>query len=105
MRTDTLTRFVPLRLDEPGSPPNVDGNPLVEVLLLQALHAIVLYLTRQHAYRVVILAVMVYVAAQIYRTLETANPITVTCVVGCVDAYDLVADQRYVLGVECTHFS
>ena len=64
--------------------------PWAEVLLLQVLHVIVLYPTRQHAYRVVILAAMVYVAAQIYRTPETTNPITVTYVVGCMTAYHFV---------------
>ena len=48
-----------------------------EVLLLEVLHIIALYPTPHHAQRVVILAAMLYVAAQVYLTLEANFPLAV----------------------------
>ena len=56
--------------------------PWTEVLLFEVLHIIVFYPTRQHAYRMVVLAAMAYVAAQIYPTQEVTERLTVTFFVG-----------------------
>ena len=56
--------------------------PWTEVLLFEVLHIIVFYPTRQHAYRVVVLAAMIYVAARIYLTQEVTDPLSVTYTVG-----------------------
>ena len=48
--------------------------PWAEFFLFEALSIIVFYPTHRHAYRVVILAAMVYTAAQIYLTPEISNP-------------------------------
>ena len=63
--------------------------PWAEVLLFEVLHVIVFYPTRQHAYRVLILAAMIYVAAQIYLTPEVTDPLTVTYTVGSMIALNL----------------
>jgi len=56
--------------------------PWAEVLLFEVLHIIVFYPTRQHAYRVVVLAAMAYVAAQICSTREVTERLTTTFFVG-----------------------
>ena len=56
--------------------------PWAEVLLFEVLRVTTFYPTRQHAYRVVVLPAMVYVAAQIYLTAEVTDPLTVTSTVG-----------------------
>jgi len=56
--------------------------PWAEVLLFEVLHIIILYPTRQHAYRAAVLAAMVYVAAQIYPTQEVTERLTTTFFVG-----------------------
>ena len=56
--------------------------PWAEVLLFEVLHILVFYPTRQHAYRVVVLAAMIYVAAQIYPTQEVTERLTTTFFVG-----------------------
>ena len=57
--------------------------PWAEFLLLEVLQTSVFYPTHQHAYRVVALAAMVYLATQIYPTPEVTNPLRVTHAVGC----------------------
>ena len=63
------------------------GNyPWAEVLLFEVLYLVVFYPTRQHAYRMVVLAAMFYVATQIYLTPEVIGPLTVTYTVGSMIA-------------------
>ena len=57
--------------------------PWAEVILLEILHVAVCYPTRQHAFRVVVLAAMTYLALQIYQTPEVTDPLIVTYIVGC----------------------
>jgi len=64
--------------------------PWAEVLLFEVLHIIVFYPTRRHAYRVVVLAAMIYVATQIYLTPEVTNPLTVTYTVGGTIAFHFI---------------
>lgn len=64
--------------------------PWTEVLLFEVLHIIVLYPTRQHVYRAVVLSAMIYVAARIYSTPEVTDPLTVTYTVGSTVAFHFV---------------
>ena len=57
--------------------------PWAEVILFEILFIAILYPTRQHAYRVVVFAAMIYVATQIYPTLEVTDPLIMTYTVGC----------------------
>ena len=75
--------------------------PWAEVLLLEVLHIIVLYPTRQHAYRAVVLAAMIYVAVQIYRTPEVTDPLTLTYTVGFTMAFHFIS-TAYLLFAEST---
>ena len=61
--------------------------PWAEVLLLEVLHIIVLYPARQHAYRVAALATMIYLSAQIYKTMEVTSPISVGYFTGITIAF------------------
>ena len=61
--------------------------PWTEALLFWILRIIVFYPTRQHAYRAVVLAAMVYVAAQFYQTSEVTDPLIVTYSVGSAIAF------------------
>ena len=61
--------------------------PWSEVLLFEVLSLIVLYPTRHRVHRVVVLTLMVYLAAQIYRTQEVTDPILLTCCVGSLIAF------------------
>ncbi|KAF9646131.1 hypothetical protein BDM02DRAFT_3172253 [Thelephora ganbajun] len=72
-----------------------------EVLLFEVLHIIVLYPTRQDAYRVVVLTAMVYVAAQIFLTPEFTDPPVVTYTVGGMIAFHF-AFTAYLLFAEGT---
>ena len=73
--------------------------PWAEVILSEVLYIIVFYPTRQRAYRVVVFAAMIYVAAQIYSTPEVTDPLTVTYVVGCLTLFHL-AFAVYILLAE-----
>ena len=73
--------------------------PWAEVLLLEALHITVFYPTPQHAYRVAALAAMIYIAAQIYRTPEVTDPLTVTYTVGLTIAFHFIS-TAYLLFTE-----
>ena len=64
--------------------------PWTEVLLLEFFHITFPYPTRQHAYRVVAIAAMVYLAAQIYPTPEVTDPIKTTYLVGCTIAAQFI---------------
>ena len=57
--------------------------PWAEFLLLQVIHTTSLYPTRQRAYRVAALPIMIYLAVQIYRTPEVTDPLKFTHGVGC----------------------
>ena len=60
--------------------------PWTEFFLLHVLHITSYYPTRQHAYRVVALLAMIYLASQIYLTPEPIDPkaaYPVGCVIGC----------------------
>jgi len=57
--------------------------PWTEILLFEILHIIFFYPTRQHAYRVVVIAAMVYVAWPIYQTPEVTDKLGVPFTVGC----------------------
>ena len=59
------------------------GWYLWAVILLEILHIIVLYPTRRHAYRVAVLAVMIYVTAQIYQMPDPTGSVALTYTVGC----------------------
>ena len=63
--------------------------PWAEAILFEILRVIVFYPTRQHAYRVVVFAAMIYLAAQIYSTPEVPNPLTLPYLVGFVVASHL----------------
>ena len=56
--------------------------PWAEVALFEVLHVIIFYPTRQYAYRVAVLAAMIYLAAKIYSTSEVTDSLTVTYTVG-----------------------
>ena len=56
--------------------------PWAEVLLFDVLHIAILYPTRQHAYRVAVLAAMIYLASKVYSTPEVTDPLTITYTVG-----------------------
>ena len=61
--------------------------PWAGVVLFEVLFIAVLYPTRHHAHRVVILAAMVYIATQIiYPTPEVTNRLAMTYLVGCTVA-------------------
>ena len=60
--------------------------PWTEVLLLEVLHIIFFYPTRHHAYRVVVLAAMVYIAAPIFLTQEVTGKLAVTYTIGATAA-------------------
>ena len=47
--------------------------PLIEIIFFEFLRTIVFYPTRHNVFRVIIVAAMVYVAAQIYLTLDVAD--------------------------------
>ena len=61
-------------------------------ILLEVLHILVLYPTRQHAYRVVALAAMIYVTAQIYRTpdITRVSSVAFTYTLACVNTLQFV---------------
>ncbi|KAF9650495.1 hypothetical protein BDM02DRAFT_1382275 [Thelephora ganbajun] len=75
--------------------------PWVETLLFEVLHIIILYPTHQNAYRVVVLAAMVYLAAQIFLTPEVTDPLVVTYGVGGKIAFHF-AFTAYLLFAEGT---
>jgi len=64
--------------------------PWAEVLLFEALHIAIFYPTRQRAYRITILALMIYLSSQIYSTPEVTDPLTVTYTVGCTTAFHFI---------------
>ena len=63
--------------------------PWAVVLLFEVLHIVVFYPTPQQAYRAVVLAAMIYVAAQIYRTPEVTDKLATTYSVGFATAFRL----------------
>ena len=73
----------------PARPTAMGQYPWAEVVLFEVLHVLVFYPTRLHTYRVVILAAMIYITAQIYRTPEVTDPLMVTYTVGCTIAFHL----------------
>ena len=73
--------------------------PWAEVILFEVLHIIVFYPTRQHVYRVVVFAAMIYLAAQIYSTLEVPHPLTLPYNVGFTIASHL-AFTAYIMFTE-----
>ena len=64
--------------------------PWAEVLLFEVLHIAILYPTRQHAYRVAVLAAMIYLSSQIYPTPEVTDPLTITYTVGFGIAFHFI---------------
>ena len=74
--------------------------PWAEFLLFEVLHVIVFYPTRQHAYRMVVLTAMVYIAAQIYLTQEVTDPLVVTCSVSVAVALHSAHSTVYLLFAE-----
>jgi len=60
--------------------------PWAEILILQVLHVISLYPTRRHAYRIVVLLVMVYFAVKVYLTPEVTDQVRLIHVAGCTIA-------------------
>ena len=61
--------------------------PWAEFLLLEVLHIVILYPTRQRAYRVALLTALTCVTARIYLMPGVTDPLTVTYTVGCVIPY------------------
>ena len=61
--------------------------PWAEFLLFEVLRIIVLYPTRRHAYRAVILVSMVFVARSIYLTTEVTDKTGAVFTVGCMIAF------------------
>jgi len=61
--------------------------PWAELLLLEILHAVILYPTRQRAYRVAAIAAAMYATVQIYLIPEVTDPLTVGYIAGCVIAF------------------
>ena len=82
----TLHCFLPLHLKNQSHTMAMGRYPWTEVLLLQVLHIVFFYPTRQNAYRAVILPAMIYLAWQIYSTPEVTDPLKVTHSVGCAIA-------------------
>jgi len=64
--------------------------PWAEVLLFEVLHILILYPIRQHAYRVAVLAAMIYTSAQIFQTPEVTDPLTITYTVGFAIAFNFI---------------
>ena len=64
--------------------------PWAEVILFEVLHIIVPYPTRRSAYRVAVLAAMIYISAQIYPTPEATDPPTTTYTMGFAIAFHFV---------------
>ena len=58
------------------------GYPWQRFVLFELLHSIVLYPTRQPLYQLVVLAAMLAVAVQLYRTVEVTEPLRVGYGVG-----------------------
>ena len=73
--------------------------PWAEVFLFEVLHIAILYPTRQHTYRVAILATMIYLSSQIYPTPEVTDPLKVTYTVGCTIAFHFIF-TAYILFAE-----
>jgi len=64
--------------------------PWTEVLLFEGLHIAVLYPTPHHAYRVAVLATMIYLSSKIYSTPEVTDPLTVTYTVGFMVGFQFI---------------
>ena len=73
--------------------------PWAEALLLEALHIIILYPTRRHAYRVVAIAAVISTTARIYLTSEVTNPLSVGYTLGCVATFRFMF-MVYIIFVE-----
>ena len=61
--------------------------PWVEILLLEILHVVILYPTRQHTYRMAAIAAAICVTARFYLIPEVTNPLAVGYTVGCAIAF------------------
>ena len=64
--------------------------PWPETLLFELLHIIVFYPTHQHVYRVVVLAAMIYVTAQIYLIPEIAGPLGMIYALGVTISFQFI---------------
>jgi len=64
--------------------------PWTEVLLLHVLHTAYLYPTRQLAYRVAVLPIIIYFTVKVYTTPEVTDPLKLTHAVGCAMANSFV---------------
>ena len=82
----TLLSLLPPHFDEHDPQTAMGRYPWAEFFFLEVLQISVCYPTRQHAYRVVALATMAYLAAKIYSTPEATDPLKVTYIVGCTIA-------------------
>jgi len=74
------------RFDKPARVTEMGQYPWAEVFLFEILHNSILYPTRHHAYRVVLLAAAVYLAVRIFLTPEVTYPLATTHSVGCAIA-------------------
>ncbi|KAF9780805.1 membrane bound O-acyl transferase family-domain-containing protein [Thelephora terrestris] len=63
--------------------------PLAEILLFEVLHILVFFPTRHNLYRVIIIALMIYLAAKIYLTMEATEPAGLAYTVGHTIALNL----------------
>ena len=70
----------------PTRPTAMGRYPWAKFILFEILHIAALYPTHHNAYRVVILAAMVYVAAQIYSMPKATDQVAIATVVGCTVA-------------------
>ena len=75
------------------------GYPWTKIILFEVLHIAVFYPTRRHVYRAVVLAAMIYIAAQIFLTPEVTDPPTITYAVGSRMAFHF-AFTAYLLCAE-----
>jgi len=79
----THLHILPLHPEEPSPRATAMGRyPWAEYSLFEALYIIFFYPTRRHAYRVVVLTVMICLAAQIYLTPESAGSFWLQYAVG-----------------------
>ena len=95
---NAFSLFLVSPLDKLSCSPAMARYPWPEILLFQALRVVVLYPTRHHLYQLVVLAAMVYIAAQIYRTTEVTHPLIATYLVGTVTAFYLTSTLSSVGG-------
>ena len=83
-RTSHVSRDAHTLSPTPGPRATAMGRyPWAEAFLFEVLRVAICYPTRQHAFRVVVLAAMTYLAVQVYLTPEVTDPLMAIYTVGC----------------------